>query len=321
MATGPVTSDGVALDTLRTRIDRFMAEYRATGMPTLRSIFCQRDWRDTIRIYQNPKTFRDGGQDTPEVPLDHLEYQEITLPEPRKKVLGGGITQDALHDGLSADEVVWEWESSRDAHIRLENQWTMRAMLRDGGWWDASVAPARHANNTMASSHDHYLAYAASGVLSLTHCNRIYRHLDEHGYGRDVVLMLNGQNLELTADLADWATDINAMTPAMEVLQTAGFKALKQGGGLTIVQNDYCPLHYGIAIDLGADRKPLAWRDAKLPGIDGGLQTFREGPNIQYYEKREYLCWVGSAVQLRGAGVAIYLNNAAWSDPTVTEWS
>jgi hypothetical protein len=298
-----------------------MAEYRVNGMPTLRTIFAETDWRETIRIYQSPKTFRDGGQDTPEVPLDRLEYQEITLPEPRKKVLGGGITQDALHDGLSSAEVMMEWESSRDAHIRLENQWTMRALLQDGGFWDATAAPPRYANNTMASSHDHYLAYNVAGVLALTHCNRIYRHMDEHGYGGDVVLMMNGGTIELTSNLADWASDVNSMTPAMEVLQTAGFKALKRVGNMTLVQNDYVPLYYGVAVDLAAPRKPLVWREAKLPGVDGGLQTFREGPNIQYYEKREYLCWVSSAVQLRGAGVCIYLNNAAWSNPSVTEWN
>jgi hypothetical protein len=173
----------------------------------------------------------------------------------------------------------------------------------------------------MASSHDHYLAYNVAGVLALTHCNRIYRHMDEHGYGGDVVLMVNGGTLELTSNLADWASDVNSMTPAMEVLQTAGFKALKRAGNLTIVQNDYVPLHYGVAVDLAAPRKPIVWREAKLPNVDGGLQTFREGPNIQYFEKREYLCWVSSAVQLRGAGVCIKLDNGTWSNPSVTEWN
>lgn len=321
MATGPVTSDGVPLDVLRTKIQRFLPEYNVNGIPTLKSLLTEDTWQETLQVDQNPKTFERAGQDTAEIPMQRLTHQNITMPTPHKRVLGSGVTQDALHFGLTAAQVMEEWESCRDAHTRFLNQWVMRAALLDGGWWDATATPPRYANNVMASSHDHYLAYNASGVLSLTACNRTYRTLQEHGYGIDPVLFVNGNNLELTSNLADWSTEIQAMTPAMESLQQAGFKALRRAGGLTIVQNDYCPVNYCWATDLGASKKPIAWRERTLPTVATGLQMYEDGPNAQWYQRREFVSWAGAAVQVRGAGVAIYLGAAQWTDPTVAEWS
>lgn len=328
MANGPLTGSDGSLDILRTRRHQFVKEYNLNGrIPTLKGLLTEEVWQEYLYIDQTAKVFTTAASGTSVAPKTKLDNQYITMPEPIKKHLGAAVEQDAIHDGITMQQVMDEHNSSLDADERLLNQWTMRAMLLDGQWWDATVAPPRYGNNIMASSHDHYLAYAASGILTLTHCNKIYRHMDEHGFGRNVLLFLNGQNLQLTSDLADWSSDVNSMTPIMEELQKAGFKALKQAGGLTIVQNDYCPLHYGVAVDVGSPRKPLAWRPAKIPTWEDGLKMYSTPPSAQYLLDEEYVRWVACAVQQRSAGVAIDLVHATWVDPTttyadtLTEWS
>ena len=328
MANGPLSGADASLDVLRTRRDQFLREYNLNGrIPTLKGLLTETVWQDYLYVDQTAKVFTTAATGTSVAPKTKLDNQYITMPTPIKKHLGAAVEQDSVHDGITMQQVMDEHASSLDADERLLNQWTMRAMLLDGQWWDATVAPPRYGNNIMASSHDHYLAYAAAGVLTLTHCNAIYRHMDEHGFGRNVVLFLNGGNIQLTGNLADWNTTPLAMTPIMEELQKAGFKALMQAGGLTIIQNDYCPLHYGVAVDLGSPRKPLAWRPATIPDWQDGLKVYRGPETAQYLLDEEYVRWVGCAVQQRSAGVAIDLVHATWVDPTttyastLTEWS
>ena len=53
MATGPMTSDGVPLDVLRTRRQRALNEYNS--QPSLRQLLCEPTWQDYFYVNQNAK--------------------------------------------------------------------------------------------------------------------------------------------------------------------------------------------------------------------------------------------------------------------------
>ena len=321
MATGPMTSDGVPLDVLRTRRQRALNEYNS--QPSLRQLLCEPTWQDYFYVNQNAKVMRQIASDTERAPRFSVDEQYITLPDPKKYGLATGVTQDSIHFGVTEAQVMDEHNTAIQADIRLQNQIMVKTMLTDGQWWDATAAPPRFANNTMASSHDHYLAYDVAGVLALTHINRATRHIREHGISAnsEIICLMNGDNLELLGNQAEWISAVAQKSDLLETWQKFGYKIIGVAGGATLIENDYVPENYALFLDINAPRKPLAWRSGKLPNTPDTLQTFQTPPNSQYYLDEEYVRWASAAVQMRSSGVAMYLGHGTWTDPTVTEWA
>lgn len=328
MATmGPRTIGMAAADVLRNRIQLALDEYNVSGVPMLKDLLCESTYKDTIEVSQNAKTFVRLHGDLERAPMEHTDKQTITLPVPKKFGLGGGITRDALRDGITEAEVMQEHRTAIQADKRLVNQLIMAALFIDGGFWDASVAPPLWANNVMATSHDHYLAYNNAGVPSLTAVARGKRHLTEHGPTGDLIMFANGETLEKIEVQAEWIAAVANKTPLLNRLQEAGFEPNFKTDGVIWVQNDYCPLDYSIMLNIMPDEKMLAWRysklpaDALIPGIaDDKLYLFPDPEDVEYYMSEQLRRWGCVKVQKRGLACPFYWASATWTNPTVAEW-
>lgn len=320
MATGPVTSDGVSAEVLRTRQIAAAREYNTE--PSLKSLLCESVWQDTLEIYQSAKTMRKLGGDTELATREQADVQTITIPKPEKFGTAYGITQDSLKKGITSLQVMQEFSTAIDADRRLVNQMIVKTMLTDGGWWDATAAPPRSANNAMTSSHDHYIAYNVAGVVALAHVARAKRLVNEHGIPGDVIAMWNGDQIEKMEVQAEWVSAAAMKTPLLNELQIKGVTPSFYTGGVLWVQNDYMPSGYGWVGSVNSMYKPLAWRYAFQPSdTNDGLIQYAKPEDEQYYRNESFIRWGACAVQMRSLGVAIDLNHATYSAPAdITEW-
>ena len=319
MATGPLTSDGVPLDVLRTRRLRALDEYNSA--PSIRDLFCESTWQDYFYLNQNAKAFQLLSSDTERPHRQSVDEQYITLNSPKKYGLAGGVTQDAIHNGVSELQVMDEHESALQADIRLQNQLIWKECFTDGGWWDATAAPPRYGNNTMASSHDHYVGANNSGAMLLADVAAAKEHILEHGFGSNIVCFLSGTQITKLEVQAEYNSAVANKTPLLNRLQEFGFTSNIEIDGVPMIRNDYIPANYAMFIDLGASRKPLAWRSGKLPNTPDNLMMWKAPEDMAYYMNEEYVRWGAATVQMRSLGVAYYFSSGTYTAPTVTEWA
>ena len=318
--TGPVTSDNVALSLLYRKRIAALDEYNTQF--NLKSAICESVWQDYIDVAQTAKTMKRAGSDSPPAPVEHVDSQTITLPDITKYHVGGGVTQDSIKRGITSKQVMDEHTTAVGADERLVNQILHKIMLTDGQWWDATVAPPRWANNAMASSHDHYLAYNVAGVVALAHVARAKRHITEHGPIGTLVALFNGDQIEKMEVQAEWVSAAENKTPLLNDLQNAGFTPAFYTDGVWWVQDDYVPASYGVVLNITGQYKPVAWRYAVRPDDPNDRLIRYTGPETeQFFMQESYVRWGAAAVQMRGYGVAIYLGGGSWTDPTVSEWS
>ncbi len=195
----------------------------------------------------------------------------------------------------------------------------MAAMLKDGGWWDASMslAPPAYKMNSFATSHDHYLVYDVSGIPTVGIVAAAKKHIVEHGYGINggFIGFWNSATAEQVEELAEWNTTSNYVTtPTIAALQSAGIMPEETftAVGVPFIINDWVPEYYMLIVD--SNVKPLHWRDVEGSGKDLITQTTDD----MYKLIEEYRRYASVTVTQRGAGVAIYLNGASWSDPSFT---
>lgn len=317
---GPFTSDGVSLTNLYRRRQAMLEEYSA--QVDLKALLCESTWQATLDVEQSAKTMKKAPSDVSIAPVEHIDIQTITIPQPVKYHVGGAVTNDAIKKGMTAAQVMREMASAIDADKRLVAQLIMKELLTDGGFWDATAAPPRWGNNDMISAHEHYLAYAASGVVALTHVARAKRLLDEHGPVGELIAFFNGDQIEKMEVQAEWVNAVADKTPLLNDLQVNGFTPRFKTNGVTWVQNDYCPTYYGIVLNILPNYKPLAWRFAVRPDDQDDRLIRYQGPeNEAYYMQESYVRWGACKVQQRSLGVPIDLAHGTWTDPTVTEWS
>jgi hypothetical protein len=316
---GPFTSDGVSLTNLYRRRDALLAEYAA--QIDLKSELCESTWQPTLDVEQSAKTFKKAPSDTSLAPVEHLDIQTITIPQPVKYHLAGAVTQDAIKKGMTAAQVMREITSIIDADRRLVAQLIMKELLTDGGFWDATAAPPRYGNNDLTSSHDHYYPSSASGVMSLTIAAHMKRLLTEHGSEGELILMVNGDQIEKMEVQAEWVSAVADKTPLLNALQINGFTPQFKTDGVTWIQNDYCPTYYGVMLRVVPNFKPLAWRFAVRPDDnDDRLLSYVTAPDEAFARREAYVRWGAVKVQRRSVGVAVDLAHGVWSDPSVTEW-
>ena len=323
MATGPVTSDGVSAETLRTRQIAAAREYNSE--PSLKTLLTEPVWQDTLEVYQTPKVMRKLGSDTELATHEKTEVQTITIPKPEKFGTAYGITQDSLKKGITSLQIMQEFATAIDADRRLMSQMIVKEMLTDGGWWDATVAPPRSANNSMVTAHDHYIAYNVAGVPILAHVARGKRLINEHGITGDIVAMWNGDQIEKMEVAAEWSGAAARKSDLLEKLQIKGFDPAGSfyTDGVLWIQNDYMPSGYGWMGCINEMYKPIAWRFAFQPNDNSdGLIRYTRPEDEQYYKNESFIRWGAVAVQMRSLGVAIDLNHATYSAPaTIDEWT
>lgn len=322
MATSPVTSDHVSVETLRTLQLKAVDTYQ--NEPSLKSMLCFPEWRDTIEVYQSPKTMRKLGADTELATHEKVDVQTITIPEPEKFGTAYGITQDSLKRGVTSLQVMQEFATAIDSDRRLVAQMIVKTMLTDGGWWDGTVAPPRAANNSMTAAHEHYIAYNVAGVPILAHVARGKRLLNEHGITGDIIAMWNGDQIEKMEVAAEWSGAAARKSELLEKLQIKGFDPAGAfyTAGVLWIQNDYMPSGYGWMGCLNELYKPLAWRYAFQPDdTQDGLIRYTRPEDEQYYKNESFIRWGACVCAMRSLGVAIDLNHATYSAPaTITEW-
>lgn len=312
MAYGAVTTDNVPLDILRTEMLRGIERYNETSKD-FKSIFANQTVKNKVRVYQRTKQFKNMGSDTTVPDMQRLDYQEISLAEPVRWGLKSAVTQESLDYGISSEDVRAEHAEALAADKRLITQICVNAMLVDGGWWDATAAPPAFKSNTHASTHDHYLAYNVAGVLDTSHVAAAKRHIKEHGFGENLVLFLNGAQIE---DIES-AVEFSSAKPSemMDKIMELGVRPEAMVSGIPIIQEDWFPENYALMVDLAV--KPLYWRNPEGRAADGGLQVYDHPGDVQYNLNCDYVRYTSATVGIRSAGVAIYLNSATWADPTI----
>jgi len=314
---GALTSDQVPLEALRTDIIGAIRQHNESDA-TYKDLLCKVTTDETVRVLQNPKQFERGGSDTGAIPMQRHHYQDISLPKPDKRVLGSGIAQDAVDQGITSEQVYEEHQSSIEADKNLIQECCMAAMLLDGGWWDASATPPAYKMNTHTSSHDHYLAYNVSGVPTFAHVSAAKLEIQHHGAGLapgSLTMLINGAQAKQLEDYAALNTAPGPMPTAMlERLQKAGLTPNFEIDVEAIKKEDWVPENYAVMFD--HTKPPLWWRTPKGRAKDGKLQFYRTQDQPDYYWEESYVRYVSAKVGLRGAGVGMYFGGASWTDPT-----
>ncbi len=283
------------------------------------AMLCNRTYLPTVRVMQRSMSYRPVGESgTPE--NQRIFYQDIALPEPMRYGLKDAITQMAMEDGLDRDTIMAQHAEAMKADGRWVTQVCLRAMLLDGGWWDASATPPTYQNNTFQSTHDHYLGYNVGGTPALAHFTAIERHIQEHGFGLaedgGVVAFMNGNMAQRITNSAEWATAPGPMaTSVMDRLQQLGVTPGFRAAGVLCVKSDWVPDYYITAFAL--NQKPLHWRMPRGLALNAGVMTWQDAGNVRTWENIDYIRRGSAAVTKRGAGVAVYFNNATWTNPTL----
>jgi hypothetical protein len=287
----------------------------------LMSQFIKTTTKESVRIWQRNMEFRTAAEGYME---DWQKLRATEVPVPlREFELGYAFTKKAIQDSTAGELKETQAEALR-ADQRLMAKRFFYTCLTPGsgstskGFWDANMsaaslrAPPPWKGNTFTTSHNHYDA-SGSADIALTDFSAIKREIREHGYAGPIYLFMNLQEVEACENLAGWTT---AMTPnsIIETVATKGFEVVKQFQGLTIIQDDWCPPGYLLAIE--GRIKPVTMREPLSPK-GRGLKLW-EGPYSNYPLLEAYYSHrFDMAVAHRGAGAARYLA-ASWSTPSWT---
>jgi hypothetical protein len=177
--------------------------------------------------------------------------------------------------------------------------------------------------NSFASSHDHYVASAASGIPTLAMFASDKRHITEHLYAAsDIVSFINGNAGEALEEIPEWSTYTGPATSTIDRLQAMGLTPSFRAAGVPVICEDWIPENYMLTIALPAIEPPLTWRIPEGEGMGvENLMVFSQTasgptPNSTYQWIEDYIRWTSATVTAPGAGVARYLNGASWTDAT-----
>jgi len=281
--------------------------------------FCRRTTKENVRVWQRNMEFVTASEGYLE-DWQKVRAMEIALPL-NEFELGYAFSKKAIQMA-SADELRETQREALRADLRLLAKRFFYACLTPGaasvskGFWDGNMAaaslkaPPNWKGNTFLTSHNHYDA-SGSTDIALSDFTALKREIREHGYSGPVSLFMNLQEVEACENLAGWTT---VLTPnsILEQIATKGFEVVKQFQGLTIIQDDWIPAGYLLALE--GRIKPLTIRDPSQPAARG-LKLW-EGPYSDYpLAEAYYSHWFDLGVVHRGAGAVRYLA-AAWATPS-----
>jgi hypothetical protein len=318
MATsGLYTTDNVPTSQLYTELIRDIGLYNQAD-PLFMERFCVRTTKKTVRVAQQAGRFKKSGSDMAHPQWDRNLYREITLGEPEKYQLAEGYTREALERGMDSSEIRDLNADAVSADGRLLQEIVLKAMLNDGGFWDAtmSLAPPSYKSNTFATSHDHYLASNASGIPTLAFITDMQTHIVEHGYGLNggLIVLINSVQSEAITNKAEWNTTSNYVsTPVIAQLQAAGIinGPTFNAAGIPVSVNDWVPSGYMLMVDVNA--RLCHWRDTE--GV-GGRNLIIEVDEDFVKNITEYRRYVSCTVTQKSAGCVYYLGSGTWTDYT-----
>jgi len=314
---GYLTSDEViALQTILNQgVDRYNQEDR-----NWKALFCNDTTDMYVRVMQRSQSMEEVGEDTSLPAVQTTAYQTITLPAPKRYALRNGVTRAAIDQGVTEEQVRTDYEEAYLADGRLLIKYCTRAMLLDGGWWDATATPPTWAENSFTSSHDHYVAVNQGGVPNLANFVTAKRHIQEHGFGlgNSIACFMHGDTVGTIEKIPEFSTAPGPMpTTYLDALQRNG---LVPGGNISnvaVFPTDWVPKNYAIFVDMA--RKPLHWRNPRGAAANGALQVYRpDTSDMDWAGKQSIVRWASAKVTLRGAGLAMYFSGSSWTDPTIS---
>lgn len=185
---------------------------------------------------------------------------------------------------------------------------------------DSSAVPYGPNGETfVAASHTHYSAIA---TLTVATARALYTNVVEHGFGRDLRIYIN------STDVATWQAltgFVSASVPGVIVASTTARTVEELD--ITVVNNRFVgrfegvPVYtkpwvyagYAVALDLGADEKPLAVRE----DIAGSSRLTVEGIiNLNPLTAQYFVARFGVGVRNRAAAAVLYFGTSGtYADP------
>jgi hypothetical protein len=314
---GAYTSDHIPTSQLYTEfLDK--VELHNEQDQNFRQLLCSPDVtkKSTVEVDYRGMEFQKMGSDTDQPDMQHKPYRRKTLTEPTRWGLNASITRTAWEKGLSSTKIRKDHDEALRADFDLVTQACLQPCLTDGGWYDTTLTPPPYQMNTFDATHDHYVASAAGGVLTLSMFADDKRHIREHGYTHgNIVSFIHGEQATNLEGIADWNSTNFTATSQMDELQRMGFTPQFIAAGVPVIQCDWIPENYMLTVDLAAT--PLMWRIPESDEPTNDLMVFTSEattPNVTYQWVEDYIRWVSATVVAPGAGVARYLDGVSWVD-------
>lgn len=283
--------------------------------------FIRNTTKESVRVWQRNMEFVAAAEGYME-DWQKLRAMEIGVSL-REFELGYAFTKKAIQDSNAGELKETQAEALRADQRLLTKRFFFRTLTpgtnnNSIGFWDANMenasvrSPPAWKGNTFDLDHNHYDATGTADI-ALSDLSSIKREVREHGYAGPLFLFMNLQEVEKCENLAGWTA---SMTPnsIIETVATKGFEVVKQFQGLTIIQDDWIPPGYLMAIE--GRVKPITMREP-LSARGRGLKLW-EGPYSAYpLQEAYYSHRFDMAVIHRGAGAVRYLA-ASWATPPFT---
>ena len=288
----------------------------------LMSQFTKNTTKESVRVWQRNMEFVTASEGYLE-DWQKLRAMEISVPLDEFE-LGFAFTKKAIQESNAQELRETQGEALRADQRLLARRFFFRTMTpgagaRSIGFWDANMAaaamraPPNWKGNTFTTAHQHYDPTGVANI-ALSDFSAIKREIREHGYSGSLFLFMNLQEVEACENLAGWTTAMTANS-IVETVATKGFEVIKQFQGLTLIQDDWIPAGYIMAIE--SRIKPVTLREP-LNSRARGLKLW-EGPYSNYPLMESYYSHrFDMAVVHRGAGAVRQITAGAWVTPTWT---
>lgn len=324
---GLLTSDDVDSRMLYKEFQQGVQMYNEVEWGLLKR-FVRETSKESVRIWQRNMEFVTAAEGYLET-WQKIRATEIMLPLEEFEI-GFAFTKKAIQDSTAGELKETQAEALRADQRLLAKRFFFRTLIpgtgalratASVGWWDANMAsgdgaaPPSWKGNSFTVTHQHYTTSGAADI-ALNDLTSLKRNIREHGYSGPLFLFMNSLQVQECEDLAGWTT---AMTPntIVETVATQGFEAIKQFQGFTVIQDDWIPENYLLAIE--AKIRPITMR-LPLNRTAQGLKLW-EGPYSAYpLQEAYYSHRFDMAVCHRGAGAVMEITaDTDYSNPiTIT---
>ncbi len=290
----------------------------------LMSQFTKNTTKETVRVWQRNMEFVTAAEGYLE-DWQKLRAMEISVPL-QEFELGFAFTKKAIQDSTANELRETQGEALAADQRLMAKRFMFRALTpgtgtRSIGWWDGAMgaagvgqrAPPDWKGNTFTTEHNHYDASGAANI-ALSDFSAIKRDVRQHGYSGPLFLFMNNQEVEACEILAGWTTAMTSNT-IVETVATKGFDVIKQFQGFTLIQDDWIPAGYLLAIESRV--KPITLREpvnAKARGLKLWQGPYSDYPLMESYYSHRF----DMAVVHRGAGAVRQITAGAYVTPTFT---
>ncbi len=284
--------------------------------------FCRETTKESVRVWQRNMEFRTASEGYLE-DWQKLRAMEISIPLEEFE-LGYAFSKRSIQMSTADELKETQGEALRADQRLMARRFFFRCLTPGAaaisiGWWDGNMAaagmraPPNWKGNNFPANHDHYTASGAAAI-ALSDFSAIKRQIRQHGYSGSLFLFMNLQEVEACENLAGWTTAMTANS-IVEAVATKGFEVIKQFQGFTLIQDDWIPAGYMMAIESRV--KPITIRNpvnAKARGLKLWQGPYSDYPLSEAY----YSHWFDMGVVHRGAGAVRQITLGAWATPGFT---